>query len=166
MGTTLVLLALSDGGAWCAWVGDSRAYRWRDGQIEQITRDDTVVRELLDQGVIDESQVAAHPERSVLSQALGTKPSLRRLNIAGPIEFTIGDRFLLCSDGLHDVVPDVVLAEALAGTSARAIADALLQRAIASRADDNISCVVIGIDALPVGTPRPRATAALVRDPP
>ena len=158
MGTTLVLLALTDAGAWCAWVGDSRLYRWRAGQLEQLTRDDTLVRELLEEGIIQPHEAQGHPDRSVLSQALGTKPSLRRLNLIGPIDMAVGDCFMMCSDGLHDVVPEARLAEVLAMDDARATCQELLRQAVLHHADDNISAAVIRIGALEGQRPSLRRT--------
>jgi len=165
MGTTLVLLALTDGGAWCAWVGDSRLYHWRAGQLKLLTRDDTLVRELLDAGVIQAHEVVSHPDRSVLSQALGTRPSLRQLNLIGPIDMAVGDRFLVCSDGLHDVVPESRLTEVLAMDDARATCTELLRQAVLHRADDNISAAVVRIDALDNPRPALRRTAIVEIDP-
>ena len=148
MGTTLVLLALTDAGAYCAWVGDSRLYRWRAGQLEQLTRDDTLVRDLLEEGIIQPHEAQGHPDRSVLSQALGTRPNLRRLNLIGPIDMAVGDCFMMCSDGLHDVVPEARLAEVLAMDDARAACQELLRQAVLHHADDNVSAAVIRIGAL------------------
>ena len=159
MGTTLVLLALTDAGAYCAWVGDSRLYRWRGGQLEQLTRDDTLVRELLEQGIIQAHEAQGHPDRSVLSQALGTKPSLRRLNLIGPIDMVVGDCFMMCSDGLHDVVPEERLAEVLAIDDSRAACQELLRQAVLHHADDNISAAVIRIGALEAQRQSLRRTA-------
>ena len=148
MGTTLVLLSLTDAGAYCSWVGDSRLYRLRAGRLELLTRDDTLVRELVDGGLIQAHEAQDHPDRSVLSQAMGTKPSLRRLNLIGPMEMRVGDCFLLCSDGLHDVVPDTCLTQVLAQDSASAICQELLRQALLHHADDNITTAVVRILAL------------------
>lgn len=155
MGTTLVLLVPGNGfGSHVAWVGDSRLYRWRAGDVQQITRDDTVVMDLLDYGLLLPEQAASHPERSVLSQALGTHRSPPRLHLLGPLDDEPGDRYLLCSDGVHDVLPKPLLAQLLALPTAQAIADALLAQALLEGSDDNLSAAVIRL--LP-SAPAPRA---------
>lgn len=168
MGTTLVVLVLTEEASYCAWVGDSRLYRWRADRIEPLSRDDTLVRELLDEGLIQPNDVPHHPDRSVLSQALGTRPQLRRTNLVGPIDLAAGDRFLLCSDGLHDVVPESVLVRLLAHGRAADIVQALFRSAVEHGADDNISAAVVCIEALEARprTPRPTVITTLTASAP
>lgn len=161
MGTTLLLLAFGSHGAWVGWVGDSRLYRWRDGAVEQLTRDDTVVMDLHDAGLLDGVAVATHPDRSVLTQAVGTQRAIPRPHVRGPIDYRHGDRFLLCSDGLHDVLPAPAIAEALAADSAGAAVERLHRLALARRSDDNLSSAVVRIVCPPgaaLGTRPPRPT--------
>ena len=155
MGTTLLLFAPGDDGAYCAWVGDSRLYRWRAGAMAQITRDDTVVRELVERGLVDARTAADHPDHSVLTQALGTQATLSDLHVFGPIDIAVGDRFLLCSDGIHDVVSSEQLAQALASTCARSAVDGIHHLALENHANDNLSIGVARVEA-----PRPMPSAA------
>lgn len=145
MGTTLLLLAFGPHGAWVGWVGDSRAYRWRAGALEQLTRDDTVVMDLVDAGLLDPPQRATHPDRSVLTQAVGTQRTIPRPHVRGPIDFAADDRFLLCSDGVHDVLTPEAIAEALAAPRAHAAVEQLHALALARRSDDNLSTAVVRI---------------------
>jgi PPM family protein phosphatase len=143
MGTTLLLFAPQGQSACFAWVGDSRLYRGRDGRIEQLTRDDTVVQGLLDRGLIDAAEAARHPEHSVLTQAVGTHAQIPAPHVEGPIDLRAGDRFLLCSDGVHDVVDEAALAVALGSASPHAAVRAIHALALAGGADDNLSIGVI-----------------------
>jgi len=143
MGTTLLLFAPDGRGACFAWVGDSRLYRWRAGRIETLTRDDTVVQGLLDRGLIDAAEAARHPEHSVLTQAVGTHAQIPAPHVEGPVELQAGDRFLLCSDGVHDVVDAAALAVALASASPHEAVRAIHALALAGGADDNLSIGVI-----------------------
>ncbi len=91
-------------------IGDSRAYLLRDGELTQITKDDTFVQSLIDEGRITEEEAHTHPQRSLIMRALtghDVEPSLTMR------EARVGDRYLLCSDGLSDVVSDETIAETL-----------------------------------------------------
>ncbi|WP_236793949.1 Stp1/IreP family PP2C-type Ser/Thr phosphatase [Amycolatopsis sp. GM8] len=144
MGTTLTAM-LWDGSRFVvAHVGDSRAYRLRDGELEQITRDHTVVQELVDQGRITPEAAMTHPSRSVLTRALQSGGH------ADPDVFAVdvkaGDRYLICSDGLSDVVPPDVLEETLGSvTDPDAVVLHLVELANAGGGPDNITCVVADI---------------------
>ncbi|MTD59304.1 Stp1/IreP family PP2C-type Ser/Thr phosphatase [Amycolatopsis pithecellobii] len=144
MGTTLTAM-LWDGARFVvAHVGDSRAYRLRDGELEQITRDHTVVQELVDQGRITPEAAMTHPSRSVLTRALQSGGH------ADPDVFTVevkaGDRYLICSDGLTDVVSPDVLGETLeAVTDLDAVVLRLVELANDGGGPDNITCVVADV---------------------
>ena len=113
MGTTLTAAAVAgDHHLQLAHVGDSRAYLFRDGSLEQLTTDHTVVGELVRRGRLTPEQAAIHPERSILTRAVGLDP---RIPVAPPTPGARpGDQVLLCSDGLTEVVPDVKIAQLLA----------------------------------------------------
>jgi len=145
MGTTLVLFAPSDGGAHFAWVGDSRLYRWRDGALTQLTQDDTLVAGLLSRGLIDAADIAGHPDQSVLTQAVGTHATIPSPHVQGPLELITGDRYLMCSDGIHDVVTDADLALALSATTPDEALKAIHGLALRGGADDNLSIGVIHV---------------------
>src|SRR5262245_49755704 len=109
MGTTLTVLVFSYDleEASYAHVGDSRLYRCRDGYLEQLTRDHTWVQEQLDMGALTPDQARLHPLSSILSRALGTNDTTE-VDI-GSAEVRPGDTFLLCSDGLSNMIPDEMI---------------------------------------------------------
>lgn len=145
MGTTLLLFAPAEHGAHFAWVGDSRLYRWRAGRIERLTRDDTVVMGLLTRGLIDAADAAGHPDHSVLTQAVGTHAAIPLPHVQGPVELAPGDRFLLCSDGVHDVVGDDELAHAMRAATPDEALQAIHALALRNGADDNLSIGVVHV---------------------
>ena len=146
MATTLVGV-FSDGERIAvAHTGDSRAYRLRDGILDQITQDDSLVRELLATGAIGEADVAHHPLRSVVTHVLGGDPEdAAALHVAAE-PARRGDRWLLTSDGLTDYVPVADVAETLvAADPPQEAADALVALALLHQARDNISVVVADV---------------------
>jgi PPM family protein phosphatase len=145
MGTTLTALLWSGSQLGLVHIGDSRAYLVRDGEVFQITHDHTVVQSLLDDGRITAEEAASHPQRWLLLQALGhgsPEPDLQ-LRDARP-----GDRYLLCSDGLHEVAAADAIARVLLDVADpdQAAAD-LIALAIAGGGPDNITCVVADVAA-------------------
>ena len=151
MATTLTVVALDDD--WLvAGVGDSRAYLLRDGALHRLTRDDTLVQELVEAGVLAAADAARHPQRHVVTRvldgALARPPRVERLFARA------GDRVLLCSDGLTDVADDAAVATALGLADRDAAADALLALAQRNGARDNVSLVVA--DAVHAGPDAPR----------
>lgn len=144
MGTTLTVLYWDGSRFAVAHVGDSRAYLLRDGQIEQITRDHTVVQELVDQGRITAEVAAGHPSRSVLTRALQSGGD------ADPdlffVEVQVGDRYLICSDGLSDVVTAGGLRETLiANPDPEEAARHLIELANEGGGPDNITCLIADV---------------------
>lgn len=141
MGTTCTAALVSPDRLAIAQVGDSRAYLMRDGHLRPLTRDQTLVADLLDSGALKHDQVDQFPFRHVLAQALGTKPNVHP--VITEIEVREGDRVLLCSDGLHGAVSDATIAAILSG--ARQVADAsqaLIDAALAAGGPDNVTVVV------------------------
>ena len=146
MGTTLVLFAPSDSVAHYAWVGDSRLYLERDGELNCLTQDDTLVHGLLSRGLIGADEIAGHPDQSVLTQAVGTHEAIPAPHVLGPIALRPGDRFLLCSDGIHDVVEDAQLNAVLRTTTTPdAAMQQILALALRNGANDNLSIGVIDV---------------------
>ena len=147
MGTTLTALLWSGSQLGLVHIGDSRAYLVRDGEVFQITHDHTLVQSLLDEGKITAEEVASHPQRLLLLQALtgyqGFRPDLQ-LRQARP-----GDRYLLCSDGLHVVVPADAITRVLLTVADpdQATAD-LIALAMDGGAPDNITCIVADVEQL------------------
>jgi PPM family protein phosphatase len=145
MGTTLTALLWDGTRFLVAHVGDSRAYRLREGDLEQITRDHTVVQELVDQGRITPEAAMTHPSRSVLTRALQSGGEADPDVFA--LEARAGDRYLICSDGLSDVVPSELLREVLAAVAdPSAVVRKLVELANAGGGPDNITCVVADVD--------------------
>ncbi|WP_433538127.1 PP2C family protein-serine/threonine phosphatase [Micromonospora sp. CA-249363] len=145
MGTTLTALLFARTGSCLALahVGDSRAYLFREGVLKQITRDDTFVQMLVDQGVITPDQASSHPRRAVVTQALQGEDVSPSYATMVP---RAGDRWLLCSDGLSNVVRPDTLAEVLAAYPDRsACAGKLIDLALHAGAPDNVTVVVADV---------------------
>ncbi len=168
MGTTLVLLLLRDDGAYYAWLGDSRLYHVQQSQMRQLSVDDTVVQHLVNQGALSEAQARVHPDRNVLAQALGTHPDIARLHVAGPVPISEGDIFMLCSDGLHDVVADARILQLLTELPVAGSCQALVEEAKRCGSEDNISVAVVQILPLqgPAGVPASALRATVAREAP
>jgi PPM family protein phosphatase len=143
MGTTVCAVALHERTLVVAGIGDSRAYLLRDGALRRLTRDDSLVQRLVDEGLLDDEAARAHPQRSVVTAALdgdpGRAPALTSLG-AQP-----GDRVLVCSDGLSDLVDDDALAEVLGTLPRERAADRLVELALAAGGRDNVSVVVADV---------------------
>ena len=122
-----------------AHVGDSRAYLLREGAFTQVTRDHSLVQELVDQGVLTQEQAAHHPMRNVITRAVGTDETVEVDMITR--ERCKGDMWLLCSDGLSGMVSDEEMAGILRECAPEAAADRLLQAALDHGGRDNSSFV-------------------------
>ncbi|GAA1603282.1 MerR family transcriptional regulator [Actinoplanes couchii] len=142
--TTLTALYWSGSRLALAHIGDTRAYRLRDGELSQITVDHTYVRSLVEQGRLTEAEADAHPQRSLLVKALtGNGEAAPDLSLH---EAVAGDRYLLCTDGLTTTVPVETLREVLAaGDDPQKTLDQLITRAYAAGADDNVAAVVADV---------------------
>jgi protein phosphatase len=141
MSTTLTAVALGDVYA-IANVGDSRTYLLRDGELTQLTRDDSLVQELVEAGQLTEAAARTHPQRSIVLDALDGGPRTAVGVTTAPAQ--AGDRLLLCSDGLTDLVDDDALLEALA-LPREAAADRLVELALAAGGRDNVTVVVADV---------------------
>jgi serine/threonine protein phosphatase PrpC len=140
MGTTLTSLFISGERISLLHIGDSRAYRLRGSSFEQLTQDHTVIQELLNQGAISQSDVATHPQRSVLTQVLmGEGTTSAPLSI---LEGRAGDRYLLCSDGLSSVLTEKEIKSLLKGKDRQGTVDALIDATYINGAPDNVTVVV------------------------
>jgi PPM family protein phosphatase len=141
MGTTLTAAMVSEGGVSLGHVGDSRAYRLRDGQLEQLTKDHSLVAELERTGQISPEAAEHHPQRSIITRALGPEPDVEVDTYTLPARE--GDLYLLCSDGLTSMISDEEVRTIL--TSAGSLdeaADALVRAANQSGGKDNITVVL------------------------
>ena len=143
MSTTLTAI-LFGGARYCLLnIGDSRTYLLRDGELAQQTRDDSYVQLLVDQGHITEEAAGSHPQRNLVLQALtGEEVMEPAMTVHQP---RAGDRFMLCSDGLTDVVPHTVLAETLAGGEPQQCVDRLIALALEAATRDNVTVVVADV---------------------
>jgi PPM family protein phosphatase len=142
MGTTLTAILFAGGRLALCHVGDSRAYLVRDGQLSQITHDDTFVQTLIDDGRITAEEANSHPQRSLLLRALNGQEVEPDLSMR---EARAGDRYLLCSDGLSGVVSEETLAEALKDPDPQSTADRLIELALRSGGPDNITVIVADV---------------------
>ncbi len=147
MGTTCTALALSGHEGVVAHVGDSRAYRITGGQIAQLTTDHSRVQELARRGLLRQDQVRTHPARSVLTRSLGAEPAVAVDVTKVPI--ALGDVFVLCTDGLWDLVDETEMVDAAGGAprepSAARIANQLVDLALARGAPDNVTAAVVKV---------------------
>jgi protein phosphatase len=148
MGTTVVLAQFRNDRVYVAGIGDSRAYRLRDGHLEQLTKDHSLADALLDAGTITREELPTHKFKNVLYLYLGSKDAR-----GGPEDFRIldvrpGDRFLLASDGLTGVVADSLLAEVLGTVDDPQLAAITLKdMALRNDSKDNVTCLIIHVVA-------------------
>ncbi len=148
MGTTVTGM-LSDGERIAlVHIGDSRAYRLREGRLKQLTRDHTFVQSLIDEGRLTRDEAKVHPHRSVLIRALDGRQELEPdLSV---LDLIPGDRVLLCSDGVTDFLPDVEIEPLLAGGTVDSAAVDIVRASLARGSNDNVTVVVA--DVVEVGT--------------
>ncbi len=152
MGTTLCALALarSEGGDVLAVanVGDSRVYRYGDGRLTQVSDDHSLVADLVRAGDLTEEEAARHPQRNILTRALGIESALSVDTWELPIQ--ADDRYLLCSDGLFNEIDDDRIAALLAGhDNPELTAATLVRAAVEAGGHDNVTALVVDIDAAP-----------------
>lgn len=142
MGATVVALMIVNGVATVAWVGDCRAYLLRSGALRLLTHDHTVVQDMVDQGLLDPAQGKDHPERHVVTRAVGAGPVLEVDDISVPL--VQRDRLLLCSDGLTACLSDQEIADQLqASHDPETLCKSLMTSALRRGAPDNISVVTV-----------------------
>jgi protein phosphatase len=140
MGTTLTAVMLHDDEVALGHVGDSRAYVLRDGELKRLTKDHSLVEELRRQGRLTEEQAEEHPQRSIITRALGPEPKVNVDTMTFPARD--GDVFLLCSDGLNTMVGDEEIREILVGArSLRSAVNRLVEAANRGGGRDNITAV-------------------------
>ena len=153
MGSTLTAAILWNGCAYVAQIGDSRAYLLRQGTLHQITEDQTLVNDLVAQGSLTKEQARTHPQRNMITQALGSPQPLRVA--LSRLALRRGDRLLCCSDGLHGEVTDAqILAVLEQCLSPRRSLELLVDEALAHGGRDNITGIILTLNdpglALPV----------------
>ncbi len=141
MGTTLTVLWFAPEKVLVGHVGDSRAYRLREGEWEQLTSDHSLVAELRRAGVLTPEQAENHPMRNVITRAVGTEEGIETEIVEA--ERRKGDRYLVCSDGLHGMVSDPELKRMLASGTPESACGQMVDAALAAGGRDNISVVVL-----------------------
>jgi serine/threonine protein phosphatase PrpC len=139
MGTTLTALNISGDNVELLHIGDSRCYRYRDNKLEQLSYDHTVMQELLDQGRLTPEEVFDHPQRSLLTQALMGDSGLDPILVS--YEIKTDDQFLLCSDGLTNVLSDYEIAKIIESNTGDDVITALITEVKAKGAPDNITII-------------------------
>jgi len=142
MGTTATILYIDGDKAYFAHVGDSRLYLLRDGIIKQITEDHSYVESLVRRGELTEEEARVHPMKNVLTQAVGAMSEVQIDAASFPVR--LNDVFLLCTDGLTNMVDDATIAHIL--QTSESPADALIDAALDGGGKDNVSVIVVGID--------------------
>jgi PPM family protein phosphatase len=145
MGTTCTALLLADETLHLAHIGDSRAYRLKDGSFEQVSVDHTFVQRLVDEGRLDPAEAESHPHKNVLMRVLGDVDASPELDISA-LPATPGERWLLCSDGLTAVVsPSTIEQKLRHRRDLQAIADELVDLTLAGGAPDNVTVVALEV---------------------
>lgn len=149
MGTTLTAAWVGEKEVTLVHVGDSRCYRWRDGSLERLTDDHSLVEEMVRQGRLTPEEAAVHPQRSIITRALGPEDVVEPDTLTVPARG--GDLFLLCSDGLTSMIGEDEIAAVLASTDdIEAAGRALVDRANEAGGKDNITVVLFRLEG--VGT--------------
>jgi serine/threonine protein phosphatase PrpC len=143
MGTTLTALLLHEDRIALMHIGDSRAYRLRDGELEQLSLDHTVLQELIDQGKLTIAEANDHPQRSLLTQVLMGSGNLDPVLVV--YERKAGDRYLLCSDGLSSVLSNKEIKSLLKKSKREDAVAALVDATYVNDAPDNVTVIVADI---------------------
>jgi len=143
MGTTCTAVAVVDGVAYSAHVGDSRAYLVRNGQIYRMTEDHSATMQMVKQGLITLAEARTHENRNVILRAVGTHEEIEVATWDVPFTLRPGDRLVLCSDGLHDVLEDSEICRLAAAVRAEAACRQMLTLAVDRKCTDNVTVAVI-----------------------
>ncbi|RUS59699.1 serine/threonine-protein phosphatase [Pseudorhodobacter sp. E13] len=143
VGATVVALILSEEHFVAFWAGDSRLYRFRDGKVEMLTTDHSLVAELVLSGELTWDEAEMHPQSNAITRAVGVGDVLELDKIRGDV--ARGDRFLLCSDGLTKYATFNTLEKMVVGAPIETIADILVSFALDAGGGDNISIIVIDV---------------------
>lgn len=146
MGTTGVCALQRGNLAHIVHAGDSRAYLWHGGAIRQLTRDHSMVQQLVEAGSITPEQAASHPGKNLITRALGVREDVRPEY--QKLELKAGDKLLLCTDGLTNMVPDEAIAATLSNTGFFAAAERLVQMALEGGGTDNVTVLLLGMEPM------------------
>jgi protein phosphatase/serine/threonine-protein phosphatase Stp1 len=143
--STAVVLCVRGNHYACLWVGDSRAYCLRDGALYRITRDHSLVQEMVDAGIIGPQEAESHPQANVITRAVGAGDEMEFTMDKATDMLEPGDRYLLCSDGLTKSVPEPDIAQLLS-ESGNDTAQRLIELALERQVNDNVTVVVLDIE--------------------
>jgi serine/threonine protein phosphatase PrpC len=162
MGTTCTALVLREDLAWVAYVGDTRLYLIRNGEIYRMVEDHSAVMELVKQGLVRREDARHHEDRNVILRALGTHEQIAVSTWSEPLPVRAGDQFVLCSDGLYDLVEDDEIREVARSRTPAAACAALVAMARERGGHDNITVAVAHVATLQTARPQlARETRAL-----
>lgn len=143
IGSTVVGIAIANGQFRCFWAGDSRAYRIRDGAIERLSRDHSLVQSLVDAGMLAPDEAESHPNANVITRAVGVAEELTIDVVDG--DARVGDLFLLASDGLTRLMSDSEIAAALVANPPAIAAGKMVDTVLSRGAPDNVSMIIVKI---------------------
>jgi len=144
MASTVAVLLMRDSFFAALWAGDSRLYLLRDGTLSQLTRDHSLVQELVDSGQLSQAEADAHPQSNIITRAIGAgEEELMLDKITGSV--VPGDRFLLCSDGLSKTLTEAELTGLLAVPDGQSPSKLLINAALARQVSDTVTAVVVEI---------------------
>jgi protein phosphatase len=159
MGSTVTALLFDGEQLGLAHLGDSRAYRMRDGELQQLSHDHTFVQSLVDEGRISKEEAFTHPHRNLILRVLDGRPDsdpdLEMLDVQA------GDRLLLCSDGLPDYVSDQVIATSMSDGTPDSVVVDLITHALEANSNDNVTCIVADVvETAPASGDQPQLVGA------
>ncbi|HEU4957407.1 MAG TPA: protein phosphatase 2C domain-containing protein [Sphingomicrobium sp.] len=140
IGSTVVGLAIANGQFRCFWAGDSRGYRLRDRQIVQLTRDHSLVQDLVDSGMLQPDEAVDHPNSNIITRAVGVAEELKVDTVNGDVQR--GDQFLLATDGVTRLITDEELALELSSNRPADAARKLIEMVLSRGAPDNASLII------------------------
>lgn len=141
LGSTVVTLIIRGRVGACLWVGDSRLYRYRNNEILQLSRDHSQVEEMVQQGQLSPEEAEDHPDSNVITRAVGAQHDLCvDINV---FSVQMGDKFLLCSDGLYNAIKQDEIIEYFMLTDCEEIENALMKKALDNGANDNVSIIIV-----------------------
>lgn len=162
MGTTCSAVLIHKDQAWFAHVGDSRIYLVRNGDIQQLTDDHSLVASMVREGLLTRAEAEVHPRRNVLQRSLGVSDSVE-VDVSPPLGLQPGDTFIICSDGLHGVVKEPELRE-VATLPIQQAATEYIRRAIDRGAPDNVTVIVARVEDASDSAAEPSATNATTQE--
>lgn len=141
VGSTIVTLVINNHEGACLWAGDSRLYRYRNQEFSRLSRDHSHVQELLSEGIISAEEARNHPNLNIITRAIGTSANLSIDTVLFGVQH--GDIYLLCSDGLYNMLSDDDIACIITSHPVNEAVDLLIRKALENGANDNVSVVLV-----------------------